>query len=123
MLDVNYNPPAELIPPLAGGHWRRNYENMDTTPLQKNATRTRLNANSETLKRKIEILDVLNEIYAEADESGQTEEGEADKRDLPSVRLHFPRHARTLPTLPKGNTCNCIPQEQDRPPDVQRGTR
>ena len=38
---------------------------MDTTPLLKIAMRTRLSANSETLKRKIEILDVLNEIYAE----------------------------------------------------------
>ena len=50
---------------------------MDTTPLLRNATRTQSNANSETLKRKIEILDVLNEIYAEADESGQTEEEES----------------------------------------------
>ena len=65
MLNVNYKPPAELIPPLDGGHWRRNYENMDTMPLQKNVTRTRLNVNFETLKRKIEILDVLNEIYGE----------------------------------------------------------
>ena len=77
MLDVNYKPPAELIPPLAGGHWRRNYESMDTTPLQKNVMRTRLNANSETLKRKIEILDVLNEIYAEADEERPPEEEES----------------------------------------------
>ena len=38
---------------------------MDTTPLLKNATRTQSSANSETLKRKIEILDVLNEIYGE----------------------------------------------------------
>ena len=50
---------------------------MDTTPLLRNATRTQSNANSETLKRKIEILDVLNEIYAEADKSGQTEEEES----------------------------------------------
>ena len=57
---------------------------MDTTPLQKNAMRTRLNVNSETLKRKIEILDVLNEIYAEADESGQTEE-EENKNKPPEV--------------------------------------
>ena len=51
---------------------------MDTTPLQKNATKTQSNANSENLKRKIEILDVLNEIYAEADESGQTEEAQEE---------------------------------------------
>ena len=55
---------------------------MDTTPSQKNVMRTRLSANSETLKRKIEILDVLNEIYAVADESGQTEEEEG--QDEPS---------------------------------------
>ena len=47
---------------------------MDTMPLQKNVTRTRLNVNFETLKRKIEILDVLNEIYAEANEERPTEE-------------------------------------------------
>ena len=111
MLDVNYKPPDEQTPPLAGVHWRRNYENMDTMPLQKNVMRTRLNANSETLKRKIEILDVLNEIYAEADEERPTEEGETDERDLSSVRLHFPRHTRTLPPLPKGNTRHRIPQE------------
>ena len=84
---------------------------MDTTPLQKNATRTQSNANSETLKRKIEILDVLNEIYAEADEERPPEENEADERDLPAVCFYIPRHARALPPLPKGNTRNCIPQE------------
>jgi len=82
---------------------------MDTTPLQKNAMRTQSNVNSETLKRKIEILDVLNEIYAEADEERPPEETEADKRDLPSVCFYIPRYARTLPSLPEGNTCNCIP--------------
>ena len=54
---------------------------MDTTPLLRNATRTQSNANSETLKRKIEILDVLNEIYAEADESNTPEEGEEKPED------------------------------------------
>ena len=84
---------------------------MDTTPLQKNAMRTRLNANSETLKRKIEILDVLNEIYAEADEIEQIEEGKENEGDLSSVCLYISRHARTLPPLPEGNTRHCIPQE------------
>jgi len=51
---------------------------MDTMPLQKNVTRTRLNVNFETLKRKIEILDVLNEIYAEADEERPTEEAQEE---------------------------------------------
>ena len=111
MYDANYKPPDELIPPLAGGHWQRNYENMGIMPSQKNVMRTRLNANSETLKRKIEILDVLNEIYAEADEERPTEEGETDERDLSSVRLHFPRHTRTLSPLPEGNPRNRFSQE------------
>jgi len=54
---------------------------MDTTPLLKTAMRTLSNANSETLKRKIEILDVLNEIYAEADESRPTEETQEEPED------------------------------------------
>ena len=57
---------------------------MDTTPLLKTATRTLLSANSETLKRKIEILDVLNEIYAEADEETEGEETPEEK-DRPPV--------------------------------------
>ena len=65
MYDANYKPPDEQTPPLAGVHWQRNYENMGIMPSQKNVTRTRLNVNFETLKRKIEILDVLNEIYGE----------------------------------------------------------
>ena len=77
-----------------------------------------MNVNFETLKRKIEILDVLNEIYAEADEERPPEEGETHERDLPSMCLHFPRHTRTLSPLPEGNPRNRISQEQDRPPNV-----
>ena len=51
---------------------------MDTTPLQKNAMKTQSNVNSETLKRKIEILDVLNEIYGE---------GIPNRRNTRKVRL------------------------------------
>ena len=114
MLDVNYKPPDEQTPPLAGGHWQRNYENMGIMPSQKNVTRMRLIANFENLKRKIDWLLVMEGIYgseAEADEERPTEEGETDERDLSSVRLHFPRHTRTLPPLPKGNTRHRIPQE------------
>ena len=78
MYDANYKPPDEQTPPLAGVHWQRNYENMGIMPSQKNVTRTRLNVNFETLKRKIEILDVLNEIYAEADEERPTEEAQEE---------------------------------------------
>jgi len=56
---------------------------MDTTPLQKNAMRTQSNVNSETLKRKIEILDVLNEIYAEADEGIPNRRNAREVRPVP----------------------------------------
>jgi len=67
-----------------------------------------------TIVRAAEILLVLEGIYGsetEADEERPPEEGEADKRDLPSVCLHFPRHARTLLPLPKGSEADSVPQE------------
>jgi hypothetical protein len=56
--------------------------NSAKTPL-KNAKIAKLKPNCESskLSRAVEILDVLNEIYAEADESGQTEEGEEKPED------------------------------------------
>lgn len=72
--------------------------------------RTRLNVNSETLKRSnisraAEIMMVMEGIYGpetEADEARPTEEEKSQTRNLPAMRLHLADDPRPLPPLPEG---------------------
>ncbi len=70
--------------------------------------RTRLNVNSETLKRKIEILDVLNEIYGEGiPDASDPEQVRPITRGIPNHPLAPGRgvsHLRKSPVnRPMGN--------------------